>query len=452
MRAMPDGFRWGVATASYQIEGSVAEDGRAPSIWDTFSATPGAVRHGDTGAIACDHYRRWKDDFALLSELGVSSYRFSLAWPRIVPGGTGAVNQSGLDHYRRLVDDLLARDIEPVVTLYHWDLPQALQDRGGWTERATIDAFARYTDVVAAALGDRVAKWITLNEPWVSSFVGYGSGRHAPGHADGRSALLAAHHLLCAHGAAVPILRETAGQVGITLNLTPTRPVTDSAADVAAARRMDGCHNRWFLDPLLTGRYPADLVSWYGENFSGVLAEGDLPRISAPLDFLGVNYYTRTHVAAGDQPGLRHPVRPSLGAREVRPDDLPRTHMGWCVEPDGLRELLVRLRDDYPGLPPILITENGVAFDDYVDPEGGVDDEERIEFLAGHLSALRDAIDDGVGVAGYFCWSLLDNFEWAEGYGRRFGLYYVDYPTQRRIAKSSARWYSGVVRRNALPD
>ncbi|WP_435158748.1 GH1 family beta-glucosidase [Amycolatopsis sacchari] len=450
MRAMPEGFRWGVATASYQIEGSVDVDGRAPSIWDTFSATPGAVRHGDTGAIACDHYRRWQEDFGLLSELGVTSYRFSLAWPRIVPDGTGAVNQAGLDHYRRLVDDLLERGIEPAVTLYHWDLPQALQDKGGWAERVTIDAFTRYAEVVAEALGDRVPRWITLNEPWVSSFVGYGSGRHAPGLTDGRSALLAAHHLLCAHAAAVPVLRGAGGQVGITLNLSPIRAVSDDEADVAAARRMDGCQNRWFLDPVLTGRYPEDMVSWYG--FEDVVADGDLESISAPLDFLGVNYYTRTHVVAGERAGLRHPLRPALDAHQVHPEGLPRTQMGWTIEPDGLRELLVRLRDDYPRLPPVLITENGAAFDDYADPEGGIDDEERVEFLAGHLSALRDAIDEGVDVAGYFCWSLMDNFEWAEGYARRFGLYYVDYPTQRRTAKASARWYADVVRRNALPD
>ncbi|GHF41198.1 beta-glucosidase [Amycolatopsis bartoniae] len=445
MRAMPEGFRWGVATAAYQIEGSVSADGRGPSIWDTFSATPGAVRHGDTGAIACDHYRRWKQDFALLSELGVSAYRFSLAWPRILPEGTGQVNQSGLDHYRRLVDDLLARGIEPVVTLYHWDLPQALQDRGGWTNRATIDAFARYAEVVAEALGDRVPRWITLNEPWVSSFVGYGSGRHAPGIADGRSALLAAHHLLCAHGAAVPVLRETSGQVGVTVNLSPVRPVTPEDAD--AARRVDGCQNRWFLDPLLAGRYPEDMIEWYG--FADA-EPGDLESIAAPLDFLGVNYYTRTWVASGDR-DVPHPVHPSLDAHQVLPEKLPRTLMGWTIEPDGLRELLVRLRTDYPGLPPVLITENGAAFDDYVDPEGGVDDEERIAFLAGHLSALADAIDAGVDVRGYFCWSLLDNFEWAEGYGRRFGLYHVDYATQHRLAKASARWYADVVKRNGLP-
>ncbi|HET6504478.1 MAG TPA: GH1 family beta-glucosidase [Amycolatopsis sp.] len=445
-RNMPEGFVWGVATASYQIEGSVAADGRGQSIWDVFSATPGAVRHGDTGAIACDNYRRWEQDLDLLSELGVSAYRFSLAWPRILPEGTGKVNQSGLDHYRRLVDGLLARNITPAITLYHWDLPQVLQDKGGWTDRATVDAFARYTEVVAEALGDRVPQWITFNEPWVSSFVGYGSGRHAPGITDGPSALLAAHHLLCAHGAAVPILRETSGKVGITLNLTPTRPVTP--ADEAAATRFDGCQNRWFLDPVLRGRYPEDMLGWYG--FTGFTDE-DLTAISAPLDFLGVNYYTRSWVVTGEDPDARHPMLPSLDAHLIRPAELAKTEMGWTVEPDGLSELLVRLKRDYPALPPIYITENGAAFDDYVDPEGGVDDEDRIDFLHGHLGALHDAITEGVDVRGYFCWSLMDNFEWAEGYAKRFGLYFVDYATQRRIAKASAGWYSDVIKRNGIP-
>lgn len=447
---MPEGFTWGVSTAAYQIEGSIHADGRGLSIWDVFSATPGAVRHGDTGAIACDHYRRWESDLGLLGELGVSAYRFSLAWPRILPEGTGEVNQAGLDHYRRLVDGLLDREITPAITLYHWDLPQALQDKGGWTERSTIDAFARYTEVVAEALGDRVPLWITLNEPWVSSFVGYGSGRHAPGIADGRSALLAAHHLLCAHGAAVPILRETTGKVGITLNLQPARPV--SPYDEAAARRMDGCHNRWFLDPLLRGQYPEDMLRWY--DFADVedIRDGDLEAIGTRLDFLGVNYYRPDWVVAGDDPEARHPVLPSVEAHTVLPPGKPLTQMGWTIEPDGLTELLVRLKRDYSGLPPIYITESGAAFDDYVDPEGGVDDEERIAYLRGHLGAVHDAIAEGVDVRGYFCWSLMDNFEWAEGYGRRFGLYYVDYPTQRRIAKASADWYASVVKHNGVFD
>jgi beta-glucosidase len=450
-RRMPDGFLWGAATSAYQIEGAVDEDGRGPSIWDTFCARPRAVRHGDTGAITCDHYHRWREDLDLLTELRLSAYRFSIAWPRIHPTGRGAVNQPGLDHYRRLVDTLLERSITPAVTLYHWDLPQPLQDAGGWPARSTADAFAEYAMIVADALGDRVPLWITLNEPWVSSFLGYGSGRHAPGVRDGRAALLAAHHQLLAHGLAAGGLRGTAGAVGVTLNLSPVWPAGRDAADAAAAQRMDGNRNKWFLDPILTGAYPADLVEWYGGDFDGIVRDGDLGLVSAPLDFLGVNYYFRTHVVAGDPPADREGVLPLLGAHVENPPFVPVTAMGWPIEPDGLTELLTRLRRDYPGLPPVYVTENGAAFDDYVDPEGGVDDEERIAYLQGHLRALHDAIGAGVDVRGYFCWSLLDNFEWAEGYGRRFGLYYVDYLAQRRIAKASARWYAEVAARNAVP-
>ena len=447
---MPDGFLWGAATASYQIEGAVDADGRGPSIWDTFSARPGTTRHGDTGAIACDGYRRWREDLKLVTDLGLSAYRFSLAWPRIVPAGRGPVNQAGLDHYRALVDALLEAGVTPAVTLYHWDLPQPLQDEGGWEAGGTVDAFAEYVGHVAAALGDRVPMWITLNEPWVSSFLGYGAGIHAPGVRGDRSALLAAHHLLCAHGRAVQVLRGTGGRVGVTLNLTPVRPVTDDPRDVAAATRVDGNSNRWFLDPLFTGRYPRDMLDWYGEHATGIVADGDLDAVAAPLDFLGVNYYRRSHVAAGTVPGQPRTVRPLLDAHVEDPPDVPRTAMGWPVEPDGLRELLVRLHRDYPGLPPVYITENGAAYDDYVDPEGGVDDEERVAYLSGHLFAVHEAIGAGVDVRGYFCWSLLDNFEWAEGYAKRFGLYFVDYRTQERIPKASARWYAGVVRRNGL--
>jgi beta-glucosidase len=467
VRHMPDGFLWGAATAAYQIEGAIREDGRGPSIWDTFSAQPGAVYHGDTGAIACDHYRRWREDIDLIGDLGLSAYRFSIAWPRVLPEGRGRVNQAGLDFYRRLVDTLLERNITPAVTLYHWDLPQALQDEGGWTVRATIDAFEEYAGVVAAALGDRVPLWITLNEPWVASFLGYGTGVHAPGVRDERAALLAAHHLLCAHGRTVPVLRETAGAVGVTLNLTAVRPASADPKDVAAARRVDGNANRWFLDPIFAGAYPTDLVALHADRFDGLLQDGDLDLIGAPLDFLGVNYYFVTRVragaraagdnaasdnAAGDNAAGDNMVAlPSLDAHTVHDPDAPRTAMGWPVQPDGLTELLLRLRADYPQLPPVYITENGAAFYDYVDPEGGVDDEERIAFLHTHLLALHDAIAQGVDVRGYFCWSLMDNFEWAEGYSKRFGLHFVDYLTQLRIPKASARWYADVVRRNAVP-
>jgi beta-glucosidase len=448
---MPDGFLWGAATASYQIEGAIHDDGRSPSIWDTFSARPGAVHHGDTGAIACDSYRQWREDVDLIQSLGHAAYRFSIAWPRVLPDGRGRVNQAGLDHYRALVDELLQRNITPMVTLYHWDLPQVLQDNGGWTERGIVDAFVEYAQTVAAALGDRVPFWITFNEPWVASFLGYGLGVHAPGISDGVSALRAAHHMLLAHGQVMPILRGLPGAAGITLNLAPTRPATDSVADAAAARRMDGNANRWFLDPLLTGSYPADLVDWYAGSFDGIVADGDLDVIAAPIDFLGINYYMRQHVAAGSAPNDPRAVLPSLDAHTIVPAELPTTRMGWPVEPDGLSELLVRLQRDYPRLPPIYITENGAAYDDYVDPEGDVDDEERIAYLDSHLRAVHDAIAAGVDVRGYFCWSLLDNFEWAEGYSKRFGLVFVDYGTQRRIPKTSARWYAEVIARNGLP-
>jgi beta-glucosidase len=450
MTSMPDGFLWGAATASYQIEGAVWDDGRSPSIWDTFSARPGAVRHGDTGAIACDSYRRWREDVDLIDRLGLGAYRFSVAWPRVLPDGRGRINQAGLDHYRALVDTLLDRGIAPAVTLYHWDLPQVLEDTGGWTSRNIVDSFVEYVEVVTAALGDRVPMWITLNEPWVASFLGYGAGVHAPGIRDGVAALRAAHHMLLGHGRAMQVLRDLPGAAGITLNLAPMRAATDDGADVAAAQRMDGNANRWFLDPLLQARYPADMVEWYANSFDGVVADGDLDIIAAPIDFLGINYYFRQHVAAGSRAQDSRAVLPALDAHRVVPPELPTTQMGWPVEPDGLTELLVRLQRDYPTLPPIYITENGAAYDDYVDPEGDVDDEERIAYLDGHLRALHEAIAQGVDVRGYFCWSLLDNFEWAEGYSKRFGLVFVDYPTQRRIPKASSRWYADVVARNGL--
>ncbi|MGH8870229.1 MAG: GH1 family beta-glucosidase [Actinomycetes bacterium] len=453
---MPEGFLWGAATASYQIEGAVDEDGRGPSIWDTFSATPGAVRHGDTGAIACDHYHRWETDLDLLTSLGLSAYRFSIAWPRVQPDGCGEVNQKGLDFYARLADGLRDRGIEPVATLYHWDLPLPLQeDSGGWASRETAERFAAYAALVHEALGDRITRWITLNEPWVSSFLGYGAGVHAPGVRDGAQALAAAHHLLLGHGLAVQALRagRHSGEVGITLNLAPTEPAGPGPADVAASRRVDANQNRWFTDPLFLGSYPEDLLAWYDETVPGAMPEvrdGDMACIATPLDLLGVNYYFRQHVRAGGAEAPRE-VLPSLDARQDPPDWLPRTAMAWPVEADGLRELLVRLHTDYDRLPPVYITENGCAYDDYVDPEGGVDDLERIDYLDGHLRAVAAAVAEGVDVRGYFAWSLLDNFEWAEGYAKRFGLHFVDYRTQRRIPKASAVWYRDVVARNGLP-
>jgi beta-glucosidase len=448
-RRFPDGFLWGAATASYQIEGAVSEDGRGASIWDTFSHTPGRIRHEHTGDVACDHYHRWREDLDLAASLGLGAYRFSIAWPRVIPNGDGAVNLRGLDFYDRLVDGLLERGIAPVATLYHWDLPQALQDRGGWTSRASADAFARYAEVVAERLGDRVSMWITLNEPWVSAFVGHAIGRHAPGLRDPRSAIQAAHHLLLAHARALEPLRATAGPVGIALNVTEVVPASDSPEDAMAAALADQQVNGWFLEPLRRGRYPGDMARAYGSLLDGIVEAGDLEAIAAPIDFLGINYYTRTHVAAGPPATDADDPMRLLPYRSVLPDGPSRTAMDWPVEPDGLRAFVGRLAREDPGLP-IQVTENGSAWDDAVAPDGSVTDPERVEYLESHLAALHDAIADGARVEGYFAWSLLDNFEWAEGYTKRFGLIHVDYATQRRVPKASARRYAEIVAANGL--
>ncbi|HET7479395.1 MAG TPA: GH1 family beta-glucosidase [Rubrobacteraceae bacterium] len=454
----PEGFLWGTATAAYQVEGAVNEDGRGPSIWDTFSHTPGKVYRGDTGDIACDQYHRLEQDLDLMAELGINAYRFSVAWPRIQPEGGGAVNQKGLDYYRRLVDGLRQRGIQPMLTLYHWDLPQALEDRGGWTSRETSDRFAEYAGVVYEALGDTVPYWITLNEPWVAAWLGHGYGVHAPGHADTAMALAATHHLLLGHGLALQAMRSAAipgdeNQFGITLVLQPARPSRDREADADAVRRVDGHANRLYLDPLFHGEYPDDLLSHYRER--GVelpsVQDGDMDVISGDLDFLGVNYYFRH--AVRDAPDEEPKAVPfsELNARVVIPHDAEKTAMGWPVEPEGLTQVLVRIKEEYADLP-IYITENGRAVHDYVDPEGGVDDEERISYLDAHFRAAHEAIGRGVDLKGYMVWSFLDNFEWAEGYSKRFGIVYVDYGTQRRVPKASARWYSDVIRRNGLED
>ncbi len=457
MARFPEGFLWGTATASYQVEGAVEEDGRGPSIWDTFSHTPGKVRHGDTGDIACDQYHRLEEDLDLMVDLGIQAYRFSVAWPRIQPEGSGPTNQRGLDHYRRLVEGLRGRSIEPMLTLYHWDLPQALEDRGGWRSREVSERFAEYAGIVYEALGDSVRLWITLNEPWVSAWMGYGTGVHAPGIKDVSKALAATHHLLLGHGLALENMRSLArenNQVGITLNLSAVRPATGDAADVEAARRVDGNANRLYLDPIFRGSYPEDMLEHYRpESDFAFVREGDLERISQPLDFLGVNYYFRNTVVDGRRESdLTTAMRfADLDAATVLPEGVGTTAMGWPVESDGLTELLVRLHREYARLP-IYITENGAAFYDYVDPEGSVDDEERIAFLDAHFRAAHAAIEQGVDLRGYMVWSLLDNFEWAEGYSKRFGIVFVDYGTQRRIPKMSARWYTEVIERNGLPD
>jgi beta-glucosidase len=457
MARFPGGFLWGTATASYQVEGAVGEDGRGPSIWDTFSHTPGKVYRGDTGDIACDQYHRLEEDLDLMVDLGLQVYRFSVAWPRIQPEGSGPVNQKGFDYYRRLVDGLRSRSIEPMLTLYHWDLPQALEDRGGWTSRETSGRFAEYAGIVYEVLGDSVRFWITLNEPWVSAWLGYGTGVHAPGIKDVSKALAATHHLLLGHGLALENMRSLgreSNQLGITLNLSAVRSATEDAADIEAARRVDGNANRLYLDPLFRGSYPEDMLEHYrSESDFTFVREGDLEKISQPLDFLGVNYYFRNTVVDGRRESeLATAMRfADLNAATVLPEGVETTAMGWPVEADGLTELLVRLHREYTRVP-IYITENGRAVYDYVDPEGGVDDEERVAFLDAHFRAAHAAIEQGVDLRGYMVWSLLDNFEWAEGYSKRFGLVFVDYGTQRRIPKMSARWYTEVIGRNGLPD
>ncbi|MEU8248029.1 GH1 family beta-glucosidase [Nonomuraea sp. NPDC048916] len=422
-------FLWGTATAAYQIEGAVSEDGRGVSIWDTFAHEPGRVRDGHTGDVACDHYHRWREDLELMTELGVNAYRFSIAWPRIQPDGTGAANSAGLDFYERLVDELLAADITPVPTLFHWDLPQALEDRGGWLNRDTSGCFAEYAGVVAERLADRVPMWITLNEPFVHMAFGYAMGVHAPGRALLLDALPVAHHQLLGHGLAVQALRAAgAGQVLITNNCTPVWPASGSKEDLAAADAYDTLHNRLFNDPILLGAYPD--LSAYGAEVE--VRDGDLATISAPLDGLGVNYYNPTRIAA--------PTADGLPFTDAGVTGYPTTAFGWPVVPDGLRELLTGLAHRYgAALPPVYVTENGCSQPDELTP-AGVDDQERIAYLDGHIDAVRRARQEGVDVRGYFVWSLLDNFEWAEGYHQRFGLVHVDFDTQRRTPKASYHW------------
>ena len=427
----PEGFVWGAATAAYQVEGATREDGRGESIWDRYSAGAGNVVDGSSGIVACDSYHRHGEDTRLMRGLGLDAFRLSIAWPRILPDGTGRVNQAGLDHYDRVVDELLASGIDPYVTLYHWDLPQALEDRGGWPVRDTVEAFAEYTEVVAARLGDRVRNWITQNEPWVVSWLGYGLGVHAPGRADERAALAAAHHVLLAHGRAAEVLRREAptARVGVTIDLVPMYPLTYSDADVDAARRSDGSRNRWFLDPVLGRGYPSDMLEQYASILPAI-EDGDLETIAAPLDFLGVNYYTRNVVSAGAEAATTSVVE-TAGAEH--------TDMGWEVYPDGLTDLLARLHREYE-LPDLYITENGAAFADDR-RNGSVPDPQRISYLERHLAALGAAIAEGVPVRGYFLWSLLDNFEWALGYTKRFGIVYVDFDSLERVPKASYAWY-----------
>ncbi|MGH3662977.1 MAG: GH1 family beta-glucosidase [Micromonosporaceae bacterium] len=439
----PPGFLWGAATSAYQVEGAADVGGRAPSIWDTFTAERGI----DSGVDACEHYHRWPQDADLMAQLGMNAYRFSLAWPRIVPGGTGPVNRTGLAHYDRMVDGLLERGITPVPTLYHWDLPQALQEEGGWTERATAEAFAAYTEICLGVLGDRVDTWLTVNEPWVVSVLGYRLGLHAPGERDLRTSLLVGHHLLLAHGLATRAIREhrPAARVGIPLSLFPNYPASDDPADVAAAWASDGYTNRWYLDPVLRGRYPDDTAELF-EQLVGPLdwaRSGDLDVIGARPDLIGVNYYTRRRISAAPQDGLPWRVLPAQPG-------VPVTDSGWENVPEAFHDLLTRLHRDY-GIP-LLITENGGVWNTEPDPDGRVRDTGRTRALHRHLGALSRAVNAGVPVLGYLHWSLLDNLEWSEGYGQRFGLVHVDRSTQQRTVKDSARYYADVIAANQVLD
>ncbi|GAB3861044.1 GH1 family beta-glucosidase [Micromonospora andamanensis] len=435
MPEFPTGFRWGVSTSAYQIEGAAGTDGRGPSIWDTFAHTPGRIIDGSNGDVACDHYHRYAEDVALMAGLGVTAYRFSISWPRVLPSGTGQVNPAGLDFYERLVDELLAHGIDPVATLFHWDLPQPLEDTGGWLNRDTAHRFAEYADLVAARLGDRVRLWITLNEPFIHLSLGHATGVHAPGRMLLFDAFPVAHHQLLGHGLAVAALRaRSTSPVAIANNYSPVRVVGGSEADVAAAATYEALHNRLFTDPLFGRGYPTEL----GFDTTAV-RDGDLDVIAAPIDVLGVNYYNPTAVRAPEEGSpLPFELVPLTG--------YPRTAFDWPVDPAGLRELLGWLHDRYrTTLPPIQITESGCAYDDAPDADGWVPDPDRIAYLDGHLRAVRAAIDDGVDVTGYFVWSLLDNWEWAEGFTKRFGLVHVDFETGQRTPKSSYAWLREVI-------
>ncbi len=449
----PENFLWGAATAAYQIEGAWDADGKGESIWDRFSRKPGAIANGDTGDVACDHYNRLDEDVAHMARLGLKAYRFSIAWPRIFPSGGSTVNQAGLDFYRRLIDLLHAHGIQPVATLYHWDLPQALQDRGGWVNRDTALRFAEYAAFIFDRLGSEVALWATHNEPFIQAFYGHGNGTNAPGRRNPWAILTVGHHLLLSHGLAVRAFRAAGihtarpgfptPQIGIVLMIWPHHPASDHARDVQAARRIDGAMNRMFLGPLFQGRYPSDMLDHFGlRRMRPAVRPGDMELISTPIDWLGVNTYTRlTHCA--------DPRDLLTGARQLPAPD-PKTAMDWEIYPACIVEAL-RIAQDYTDLP-LYISENGAAFADTISPDGGVHDPERTAYLRDHIAASHHALAEGIDLRGYFVWSLLDNFEWAHGYNKRFGLIYVDYATQRRIWKDSAHFYQRVITKNGLPD
>ena len=438
----PEGFIWGAATSAYQVEGAVAEGGRGPSIWDTFAHTPAKTAGGDTGDVACDHYHRWREDIGLISELGLNGYRLSVSWPRLQPGGQGGLNPAGVAFYRSLLEGLRDAGVRPFVTLYHWELPQALEDVGGWPLRETASRFADFAAQTVRVLGDLAEDWITINEPWCQAFLGYESGIHAPGRRDLRAAVAAAHHLNVAHGLAVQAIRaeDASARLGIANIVTDVLPASQRAEDLAASERYDANSNRLFLDPLLLGSYPEIVYEMYREQgLAARVLPGDEDLIAAPIDFLAVNHYQRVLVSAD-------PTDLHLGARGT-PAEPATTSLGWSVIPDAFRDVLLRVQRDYPPIP-LYVTENGASYDDRVGSDGRVLDTERVDYLRGYLGAAAEAIEAGVDLRGYFAWSLMDNFEWGEGYRSRFGLIYVDYQTQRRIPKASASWYRDLIARH----
>lgn len=444
--SFPRDFAWGVASSAYQIEGSPRADGKGESIWDRFAAEPGRILNGDTGDVACDHYRRWEEDVALMADLGVKAYRFSIAWTRVLPEGSGEVNGPGLAFYDRLVDALLGAGIEPYATLYHWDLPQALQNAGGWNSRSTVDAFVHYADLVSERLGDRVENWITHNEPWVAAFVGHRDGHFAPGHTSFSEALTAGHHLLLSHGRAVTAIRANApgASVGIALDCRPSTPATGRKEDAAARRYFDGFRNRWFFDPVFGKGYPADMVNAYRDrgylkgDAPSFVKPGDMADIAVPIDFLGLNYYTSLAVRDGAEETEFTGVAPGAPAPEGY------TEMGWAITPAALTAYLLEVQETY-GPEAILVTENGASYSDGPDANGVVRDDRRIRYIDRHVQAVRDARSAGVPVIGYFVWSLLDNLEWSSGFSQRFGLVWVDHETQQRIPKQSYYWYRDLI-------
>ncbi|MFI5707299.1 GH1 family beta-glucosidase [Kribbella sp. NPDC051620] len=442
MKDFPEGFVWGAATAAYQVEGAVAEDGRGPSIWDTFAHTPRRIADGETGDVADDHYHRYAEDIRLLADLGLTAYRFSISWSRVLPSGAGKTNPAGLDFYRRVAETCLENGVTPYATLYHWDLPQPLEDAGGWLVRDTAERFRDYAAITQGALSDVVKHWMTLNEPWCSAFLGYGNGEHAPGRTEGADSLKAVHHLLLGHGLALQAIRSPENSVGIALNPAPVYAASESEADRDAARRADGLRNRMFLDPLLLGKYPGDVLEDTGMADWFARYDVDLPVISAPMDFLGVNYYCPQTIAAPDGP-IADPGKASTtpGSENLVAVDtgLDRTQMGWPIDPDSLKTLLRTINELAPELP-LYVTENGAAYPDEVGPDGRIEDAERQRYLEQHIEAGRQAAAEGLPLKGYFIWTLLDNFEWSYGFSRRFGIVHVDYATQTRTVKESGRW------------